>query len=97
VLSHGHAAISWLSLRNRHAATRLEAATCVQACRQLIRTRRESRKILRKIAQAPTPLPTSQSLQLDNFQPRHIAFFATRKVKKSGKKSGERCRTAAAN
>jgi hypothetical protein len=75
VLSHGHAAISWLSIRNRHAATRLEAATRVKARSQQVGTRRESRKILRKMAEAPTPLPTSQSLQLDNFQPSHCIFF----------------------
>src|SRR5580700_4446461 len=78
VLSHGHAAISWLSFRNRHAATRLEEATCVATCRQLVGTRRESRKILRKMAEPPTPLPTSQSIQLDRFQPFALHFLQRR-------------------
>jgi hypothetical protein len=88
VLSHGHAAISWLSLRNRHAATRLEAATCVKACSQLVRTRRESRKILRKMAQAPTRLPTSQSIQLDSFHPSHC-IFCNAESEESGTRSLE--------
>ena len=87
VLSHGHAAISWVTLRNRHAATSLEAATCVKACSQLVRTRRESRKILRKMAQAPTRVRTSQSLQLDNFQPSHCIFCNTQS-KEIGKEIG---------
>src|SRR5580700_10851506 len=88
VLSHGHAAISWLSLRNRHAATRLEAATGVAARRQVVHTRRGSRRILRKIAEAPSYIRTSQSIQLDSFHPSHC-IFCNAESEESGTRSLE--------